>query len=220
MNIKSNQEMNLYEIMDKWTSNLNDKINNHHQEQVNDKEALEPIRQKNNKTIQVINGTKKTKECSKNYQKVLKELSIINEEMTENNDEKVTVNKGVSELIKGYMITYEPNKTKRETIQHWYKYGQEFKEKLEEIKNGKICKTPDHIARKQLYQRIKNKSIEKVTLSTIKTRTQNSLKVYDLFSEIGTEKIDRIKNCSWNNLAKLTRPEIGTMIKHFEQMEK
>ena len=221
MDIKSNQGMNLYEIMDKWTSNLNDKINNNHQEQVNDNEALEPIRQKNNKTIQVINETKKiTKEFSKNYQKVLKELSIINEEMTENNDEKVTINKGVSELIEGYMITYEPNKTKRETIQHWYKYGKEFKEKLDEIKNGKISKTPDHIARKQLYQRIKNKGIEKVTLSTIKTRTQNSLKVYDLFSEIGTEKIDRIKNCSWNNLAKLTRPEIDSMIIHIKQMKK
>jgi len=149
MDIESNQRMNLYEIMDKWTSNLDDKINNNHQEQVNGNEALEPIRQKNNKTIQVINETKKiTKEFSKNYQKVLKELSIINEEMTENNDEKVTINKGVSELIKGYIITYELNKTKRETIQHWYKYGQEFKEKLEEIKNGKIYKIPDHIARK------------------------------------------------------------------------
>src|SRR5204863_2779787 len=98
--------------------------------------------------------------------------------IVDNNNENDEINEGVSELIEGYMITYEMNRTKRETIQHWYKYGQEFKEKLEEIKNGKICKIPDHIARKQLYQRIKNKGIEKVALSTIKTRTQNLMKVY------------------------------------------
>src|SRR6266536_3666877 len=135
--------------MDKWTSKLDNNVEDNHQEQVYDNEALEPIRQKNNKNY-IINETKKTtKQFSKNYQKVLKELSMINEEMTESNDEKVTINKGVSELIKGYMITYEPNKTKRETIQHWYKYGQEFKEKREAIKKGKIRKTPDHRSRKQ-----------------------------------------------------------------------
>ena len=210
MNTKSNQEMNLYEIMEKWVSTSDNNDNNEYQEQVID-----------NGIPELMNVTKKsTKEFSKNYQKVLKELTTVNEIIMNNNNENKEINKGVSELIKGYMITDETNRTKRETIQHWYRYGQEFKEKLEEIKNGKECKIPDHIARRQLYQRIKNKGIEKVTLSTIKTRTQNSLKVYDLFSKIGPEKIDRIKNCSWNNLAKLSRPEISEMIKHFEQMEK
>ena len=210
MNIENNQMMNLYEIMNKWTTNLDNKIDNEYKEQVID-----------NETPKLMNVTKKsTKEFSKNYQKVLKELTTVNEIIMNNNNENKEINKGVSELIKGYMITHEPNRTKRETIQYWYRYGQEFKEKLEEIKNGKECKIPDHIARRQLYLGIKNKGIEKVTLSTIKTRTQNSLKVYDLFSKIGPEKIDRIKNCSWNNLAKLSRPEISEMIKHFEQMEK
>ena len=206
MNTKSNQEMNLYEIMEKWVSTSDNNDNNEYQEQVI-----------NNERTDTMNVTKKsTKGFSKNYQKVLKELTTVNEIIMNNNNENKEINKGVSELIKGYMITHEPNRTKRETIQYWYRYGQEFKEKLEEIKNGKECKIPDHIARRQLYLGIKNKGIEKVTLSTIKTRTQNSLKVYDLFSKIGPEKIERIKNCSWNNLAKLSRPEIENLIELFK----
>src|SRR5947207_2812626 len=205
-NIENNQMINLYEIMAKWVSTSDNNDNNEYKEQVID-----------NETPELMNVTKKlTKEFSKNYQKVLKELTTENEIIMDNNNESNETNKGVSELIKGYMITYETNRTTRETIQHWYRYGQEFKEKLEEIKNGKECKIPDHIARRQLYLGIKNKGIEKVTLSTIKTRTQNSLKVYDLFSKIGPEKIDRIKNCSWNNLAKLSRPEIENLIKLFK----
>ena len=206
MNIENNQMMNLYEIMEKWVSTSDNNDNNEYQEQVID-----------NGIPELMNVTKKsTKEFSKNYQKVLKELTTVNEIIMNNNNENKEINKGVSELIKGYMITDETNRTTRETIQHWYKYGQEFKEKLEEIKNGRECKIPDHIARRQLYLGIKNKGIEKVTLSTIKTRTQNSLKVYDLFSKIGPEKIERIKNCSWNNLAKLTRPEIENLIELFK----
>jgi len=59
-----------------------------------------------------------------------------------------------------------------------------------------------------------------INLEAIKRRTRKAMKIYDLFSKIGPEKINRIKECSITNFGKLTRPEIGEMIKHFEQMEK
>ena len=104
--IENNQMMNLYEIMNKWTTNLDNKIDNEYKEQVID-----------NKTPELMNVTKKsTKEFSKNYQKVLKELTTVNEIIMDNNNENKEINKGVSELIKGYMITDETNRITRETM--------------------------------------------------------------------------------------------------------
>src|SRR6266496_1609161 len=121
MNIKSNQEMNLYEIMEKWTSNLDDNINDEYQEKVIDDEILEPM-----------DETKEsTKEFSKNYQKILKELITVNETIVDNNNKKDEINKGVSELVKECIRTYAANK---EVIQYWYNYGQEFKDKIRKIK--------------------------------------------------------------------------------------
>src|SRR5438034_1087245 len=103
MNTKSNQMMNLYEIMEKWVSTSDNNDNNEYQEQVID-----------NGIPELMNVTKKsTKEFSKNYQKVLKELTTVNEIIMNNNNENKEINKGVSELIKGYMITDETNRTTR-----------------------------------------------------------------------------------------------------------
>src|SRR5437763_10784326 len=68
--------MNLYEIMNKWTTNLDNKIDNEYKEQVID-----------NETPELMNVTKKsTKEFSKNYQKVFKELTTENEIIMDNNN--------------------------------------------------------------------------------------------------------------------------------------
>ena len=77
MNIENNQMMNLYEIMEKWVSTSDNNDDNEYKEQVID-----------NETPELMNVTKKsTKEFSKNYQKVLKELTTENEIIMDNNNE-------------------------------------------------------------------------------------------------------------------------------------
>ena len=56
-----------------------------------------------------------------------------------------------------------------------------------------------------------------ITKGAIRKRTQGCIKIYELFMEIGREKISRIKDCTVDKLVRLTKEEIKQIKNYFRK---
>ena len=62
---------------------------------------------------------------------------------------------------------------------------------------------------------MKKRMLGNVTKNAIKTKTQGAIKVYELFTEIGGERINRIVNSSVDMVIRLKKEEIQQIKEHF-----
>jgi hypothetical protein len=101
----------------------------------------------------------------------------------------------------------------------WYCYRKNFEKRHSEIlprilKNGLITnKKAYELASRQIYDEILQ-YFSGVSHINLHKKTQLTKPIYILFSEIGEDKIMRIKTYSANKLSKLTDMQIDTILQH------
>jgi hypothetical protein len=126
----------------------------------------------------------------------------------------------IENLVEKYLDLGDIN---TRAIQKWYFLGQNFERKVEEIKNQGRRKKSDQTARRDLYNEMMRLLVkededaeEKVRVrGALKERMQGAVKIYELFTEIGQNKINRIKETFVTTIIKFTESEKDEIIGHF-----
>jgi len=164
-------------------------------------EETENEKERNNGKRRWIND--ESKETNKRRKRV------INEEV-EGKDELTTVQKLIWELttseVKEKVIEESGNnerslterylrasKRGNDVIKHWYYYGRDFIGRIKTMKRTKRKLFKEQEARKILYKEIEEAS-GGMALKVIKENTRKAINVYKIFSEIGVERINRVKH--------------------------
>ncbi|PKY59911.1 hypothetical protein RhiirA4_483049 [Rhizophagus irregularis] len=171
--------------------------------------------------------TKKRKKEDK-VERFIKEVSTPikeNERMTSEDqfieiDDQNEENDDIENLVEKYLDLGDIN---TRAIQKWYFLGQNFERKVEEIKNQGRRKKSDQTARRDLYNEMMRLLVkededaeEKVRVrGALKERMQGAVKIYELFTEIGQDKINRIKETFVTTIIKFTESEKEEIIGHF-----
>ncbi len=70
-------------------------------------------------------------------------------------------------------------------------------------------------ARGKVYEEMRKQMVGYITKSAIRKRTQRAIKVYELFTEIGRERINWVKNFTVGIIEKLNDKEIQQVKEHF-----
>jgi hypothetical protein len=110
-------------------------------------------------------------------------------------------------------------RAKQDEIMSWYCYRKYFEKRHSEIlpgilKNGLVTnKKAYELASGQIYDEMLQ-YLSGVSRVNLRKRTQLTKPIYILFSEIGEDKIMRIKSYSANKLSKLTDMQIDTIKNH------
>src|SRR6266498_1310997 len=76
---------------------------------------------------------------------------------------------------------------------------------IERINRKRIS---DKTAKSKLYEEMKEQIIGNITRITLRKRTHRAMKIYNLFKEIGTEKMNRFRDCTVETVIRLTKEEI------------
>src|SRR5438094_113760 len=108
---------------------------------------------------------------------------------------------------------------KRKILCKEYNYRRKIKQKVEEIKNQNKKKNTSQTARGRLYEEMKKQMTGNITKEAIRKRTQRAIKVYELFTEIGRERINNIKDWSVKMIIELTTEEIKQVKNYFRREE-
>jgi hypothetical protein len=111
--------------------------------------------------------------------------------------EDENINDETSDVKKLAQQCYEIEEGNRDTFRKWFKLGQNFTRKIENLKMennrpGKKKKSEETIT-KELRKELVKYSPKKVTYLAIKKKTQRAIKVYNFFMEFGQDKIDRMR---------------------------
>src|SRR5205823_4688085 len=75
----------------------------------------------------------------------------------------------------------------------------------EENKRKSKKRISDKTAKSKLYEEMKEQIIGNITRITLRKRTHRAMKIYNLFKEIGTEKINRFRDCTVETVIRLTK---------------
>src|SRR2546430_2381671 len=105
-------------------------------------------------------------------------------------------------------------------MKNWYEYGRKFEQKEEEIKSRRRKRISDQTARGKEYEEMKKRMLGNITKNAIKIRIQGAIKVYELFTEIGGERINRIVNSSVDMVIRLKKEELQQIKEHFRNKSK
>ncbi|GET54023.1 uncharacterized protein OCT59_016110 [Rhizophagus irregularis] len=179
------------------------------------------------KTIYDVRPPKKKKRCltCDNREHVKRTKSenkverFINELLTPVNVEDLLIPEiqnveihDVEKLVERYISL---GNTNSKNILIWYNIGQIFEREIK----ARINQTkPDQTAREELYDEmmefIVNESIDEKQKKkeALRKRMQGAIKIYKLFTEIGQDKIYRVKETFVTTIIKLTNPEIQQII--------
>ena len=106
------------------------------------------------------------------------------------------------------------SKRGNDVIKHWYYYGRDFIGRIKTMKRTKRKLFKEQEARKILYKEIEEAS-GGMALKVIKENMRKAINVYKIFSEIGVEKINRVKMFSYDSIGRLSKEEIDKVIKCF-----
>lgn len=161
-------------------------------------------------------SNKKTKQIKKEslmIKKLIKELS------TEPNTplDPITRKENANNFVDLYNnITYAETQNEiinQDIVTSYYLFGKALIDRYEYYKSN----NPKHTA-----QALVNKEISKQLPSTIsntllRKRKERAQKIYNLFSEIGENKIQYLKSISALSISKLSQDEIDTILVHFSQ---
>ena len=158
----------------------------------------------------------RTERKSRTIEKLIQELEIpvFEEENIEEETEEDTEGSEIRILIRMF---YGIEKVNRKQIKEWFNYGRRFEQNVEETKNRSRKRIADQTARGKVYEEMKKQMPGIVTKEALRKRTQGAVKVYEIFMEIGREKINRIKDCTVDTIIKLNREEIKQIKNHFRR---
>ncbi|UZO24629.1 uncharacterized protein OCT59_016924 [Rhizophagus irregularis] len=118
----------------------------------------------------------------------------------------------VEKLVERYISL---GNTNGKNILIWYNIGQIFEREIK----ARINQTkPDQTAREELYDEMMEFIVDESTdekqkkKEALRKRMQGAIKIYKLFTEIGQDKIYRVKETFATTIIKLTNPEIRQII--------
>ena len=154
---------------------------------------------------------------SKMMEELIQELEtpvLGEEELTENEIEEDMEQNDIRKLIKMF---HGIEKINRKQIKKWFEYGRRFEQQVEETKNKSKKRITDQTARGKVYEEMRKQITGNITKEAIRKRTQGCIKIYEIFMEIGRDKINRIKDCSVRTLIKLNKEEIKQIKDHFRR---
>ena len=154
---------------------------------------------------------------SKIMEELIQELEtpvLGEEELTENEIEEDMEQNDIRKLIKMF---HGIEKINRKQIKKWFEYGRRFEQQVEETKSKSKKRITDQTARGKVYEEMRKQITGNITKEAIRKRTQGCIKIYEIFMEIGRDKINRIKDCSVRTLIKLNREEIKQIKDHFRR---
>src|SRR6266498_2307613 len=158
----------------------------------------------------------RTERKSRTIEKLIQELEIpvFEEENIEEETEEDTEGSEIRILIRMF---YGIEKVNRKQIKEWFNYGRRFEQNVEETRNRSRKRIADQTARGKVYEEMKKQMPGIVTKEALRKRTQGAVKVYEIFMEIGREKINRNKDCTVDTIIKLNREEIKQIKNHFRR---
>ncbi len=173
-------------------------------------------RKHGNETQNTRKKRKSEKETSE-MEKLIQELEtpvIENEEVTEERTEENIGQDNIKELVGMF---YEIERVNRKQIRKYYEYARKFEKEKEEIKRRSKKRISDKTAKSKLYEEMKEQIIGNITRITLRKRTHRAMKIYNLFKEIGTEKMNRFRDCTVETVIRLTKEEIEQIKNHFRR---
>ena len=153
----------------------------------------------------------KVKELIQDLETPVWKEGIIGEEENSRKEEN-SGKREIKELIKMF---HKMGKSNKEQIWDCYQYGRNFEQKVEEIKNQSRKRITVQTARGKVYEEMRKQMVGYITKSAIRKRTQRAIKVYELFTEIGRERINWVKNFTVGIIEKLNDKEIQQVKEHF-----
>ncbi len=159
----------------------------------------------------------RTERKSRMIEELIQELGTPVDEEDEIIEEIEEENPEQNDIRKLVGMFHEIEKINRKQIWKLYNYGRKFEQKVEEIKNQRRKKIPSKTARSKLYDQMKGEMTNNITRMAIRKRTQRAIKIYEFFTEIGRERINRIKDCPVEAIIKLTEEEIKQIKNHFRR---
>ncbi|CAG8646861.1 8700_t:CDS:1, partial [Ambispora gerdemannii] len=102
--------------------------------------------------------------------------------------------------------------TNQEVIRAYFLFGKKLKEKLAEyIKTNKECK-----AQRLLIKEVSVQLSFDLSKNAVEKRIERVRKIYDLFTTIGEDKIEKVKSYSALRISKLNWDEIDVIVEKFE----
>ena len=173
-------------------------------------------KRRNEDETQNTRKKRRTGKKSGTIEKLIQELEtpVFEEENIEEETEEDTEGSEIRILIRMF---YGIEKVNRKQIKEWFNYGRRFEQNVEETKNRSRKRIADQTARGKVYEEMKKQMPGIVTKEALRKRTQGAVKVYEIFMEIGREKINRIKDCTVDTIIKLNREEIKQIKNHFRR---
>ncbi|RHZ87789.1 hypothetical protein Glove_30g95 [Diversispora epigaea] len=104
--------------------------------------------------------------------------------------------------------------TNQEVIRAYFLFGKKLEEKLAEyIKTNKERK-----AQRLLTKEVSAQLPSDLSKNAVEKRIERARKIYDLFTTIGEDKIERVKSYSALRISKLSWDEIDAIVEKFEEV--
>ncbi|KAF0514681.1 hypothetical protein F8M41_017531 [Gigaspora margarita] len=101
----------------------------------------------------------------------------------------------------------------REVITSYYIFSKALEDKYDHYKKNNPKRTALALVNKEVRSQLPN-SVSDDLLQKKKERAQ---KIYELFTEIGVDKIQRVKSITASSISKLSQDEIDAILVHFSQ---
>ena len=217
------------ETFERISREMTEETNDDDQMEMNDEENLseelseledEPPRvsrkRRNEEELQETRKKKKLERKSELVEELIQELEtpVFEEELIENEIEENMKQNDIRILVKMF---HGIEKVNRKQIKKWFNYGKRFEQQVEETKNKSKKRITDQTARGRVYEEMRKQMVGNITKGAIRKRTQGCIKIYELFMEIGREKISRIKDCTVDKLVRLTKEEIKQIKNYFRK---
>ncbi|KAF0552455.1 hypothetical protein F8M41_021773 [Gigaspora margarita] len=101
----------------------------------------------------------------------------------------------------------------QEVITTYYLFGKALIDRYEYYKTN----NPKHTAQALVNKEISEQLPTTISNTLLRKRKERAQKIYNLFSEIGENKIQHIKSISALSISKLSQDEIDTILVHFSQ---
>jgi hypothetical protein len=112
-------------------------------------------------------------------------------------------------------IEKKGDRTNREVIHYYFRFGKALSERLTVLLKSK----PPQTAYTDLNSEVKEHLPKNLNNAMIRKRTDTARKIYDVFSKLGENKIQRVKSFTASSFSDLTRSEVKYIMENFPSDE-
>ncbi|CAG8679164.1 33899_t:CDS:1, partial [Racocetra persica] len=161
-------------------------------------------------------STKKVKKSDEKkdsnvVKKLIDELSIETSQISEVNEESTG---NFHDLYLAINRAEEQSEHVNQlVIKSYYDFGKAFEERYEYYRKNNPKRTAQALVNKEVGKQLP----ESVSETSLRKRKERAQKIYELFSEIGVGRIQRVKSFTALMISKLSQDDIDVILVHFAQ---